>query len=131
MGFQPPWLPKKECTTDHDIQALPPNFHSSNTVKVSLIANKTSIRGSNFLKSLTSLTTLRLRQRRNPTVVPLRHDNMNHPPLRQENTNKNMNKNTNTMIPNVMPLRRDETTPFMPLRQGRAQILANNSRVPR
>ena len=61
MGFWPPWLPLKGSTTNHDTQALPPDPHSSDTVKVSLITNMTSIRGSNFLKSL---TTLRRRQRR-------------------------------------------------------------------
>ena len=60
MGFWPPWLPLKGCTNDHDTQALPSNSHSIDTVKVSLIANKTSIRGCNFLKSL---MTLRQRQR--------------------------------------------------------------------
>ena len=50
MGFRPPCLPKKECTTDHDIQALPPDPHSSYTFQTpaSMVSYSCSLDNSSY-----------------------------------------------------------------------------------
>ena len=54
MGFRPPCLPKKECTTDHDIQALPHDPYSSYTFQTpaSMVSYPFSLDNSSYPQRL-------------------------------------------------------------------------------